>query len=223
MAYNTQSFRERYRAGIHPLYSAWLHGGFVLAYGALCFGFFWAHLSQVLPLEWLTIPATLVFFNWGEYVVHKNLGHYKHRLSALFYMRHSGEHHSFFVAGEMRYESLRDWRIILFPAWLIVLYSTGLFTAWWLLNMVNPNVAALFASTMLLGYLSYEVFHACEHLPDTHPIARLPWIRHMRRLHELHHRRDLMQTHNFNIVFPLMDWLYGSLYWEPVEHLGDSQ
>lgn len=36
----------------------------------------------------------------------------------------------------------------------------------------------------------------------------------MRRLHELHHRRELMQTHNFNLVFPLMDWCYGTLHWE---------
>ena len=37
----------------------------------------------------------------------------------------------------------------------------------------------------------------------------------MRRLHELHHRRELMQERNFNIVFPLMDYLFGTLYWEP--------
>jgi hypothetical protein len=38
----------------------------------------------------------------------------------------------------------------------------------------------------------------------------------MRRLHELHHRRERMQERNFNIVFPLMDYLFGTLYWEPV-------
>lgn len=107
--------------------------------------------------------------------------------------------------------------MILFPAWLIVFYSIGLFIAWWLLAHLNSNVAALFSATMLIGYLTYEIFHACEHLPAEHPVARLPWIRHMRRLHELHHRRDLMHTHNFNLVFPLTDWLLGSLHWEPEE------
>ncbi|WP_191623864.1 SRPBCC family protein, partial [Pseudomonas fluorescens] len=56
---------------------------------------------------------------------------------------------------------------------------------------------------------------ACEHLPPGNPVTRLPWIRQMRRLHELHHRRELMQERNFNIVFPLMDYLFGTLYWEP--------
>ncbi|MCM2209799.1 hypothetical protein MYF61_29755, partial [Klebsiella quasipneumoniae] len=73
--------------------------------------------------------------------------------------------------------------MILFPAWLIVVYSIGALLAWSIIGLVNANVAALFAATLLGGYLSYEIFHACEHLPPQNPICRLPWIRHMRRLH----------------------------------------
>jgi hypothetical protein len=217
MAFDVHPFRAHYRGAISPRYNPWLHGAFVVFYGVCWVSFFYASVTQPSALEWLTLPLTLVFFNWGEYCVHKHLGHFKRPLGALFYKRHTGDHHSFFVAGQMRYEQPRDWRVILFPAWLIVLFSLALLPVWWLLAQFNGNVAGLFAGTLLLGYLSYEVFHACEHLPDGHPIARLPWIRHMRRLHELHHRRELMQTHNFNIVFPLMDWLYGSLHWEPFD------
>ncbi|MCY1278156.1 Polyketide cyclase / dehydrase and lipid transport [compost metagenome] len=220
MAYNNdnaQAFRTQYRAAIHPLYNPWLHAAFVLAYGAVCLSFFWRRLDQVAAWQWLVVPLALVFFSWGEYQVHKRLGHHKSRLGGLFYKRHTGDHHSFFVEGQMRYETLRDWRVILFPAWLIVLYSLPLFAVWWLLARLDGNLAALFAGSMLLGYLSYEVLHACEHLPDEHPVARLPWVRHMRHLHALHHRRELMQTHNFGIVHPLMDWLYGTLRWEPLE------
>jgi hypothetical protein len=211
-----QAFRSRYRAGIHPRYSAWLHGGFVLSYGVVCIVLLGSQLKHVQPLEWLTIPVALVLFNWLEYQVHKHLGHHKHRMGALFYKRHTGDHHSFFVTGLMTYDSARDWRVILFPAWLIVLFSLGLAAVWWLLARFDTNVASLGAATLLAGYLSYEILHACEHLPDAHPLARLPWVRHMRRLHELHHRRDLMQVRNFNIVLPLMDWVYGTLHWEPV-------
>lgn len=38
----------------------------------------------------------------------------------------------------------------------------------------------------------------------------------MHQLHALHHRRELMQGRNFNIVLPLMDYLFGTLHWEPV-------
>jgi hypothetical protein len=215
MTQTTDAFRAHYRAGIHRLYNPWLHGGFVLLYGAICIGLFWQRLDHAQPLEWLTVPVALVFFNFGIYTVHKQLGHRKRAFARMFYARHTGDHHSFFAPGAMTYDSVRDWRVILFPAWLIVVHSLCLaLPAWWLLKHWDENVAALFAGCMILGYLSYEIFHACEHLPDSNFIAHLPWIHQMRRLHELHHRRDLMQERNFNIVFPLMDYLFGTLYWE---------
>jgi hypothetical protein len=214
----TQHFRQQYRAAVSPRYNPWLHGGFVLAYGLLCIGLLCSTLSQVQPLEWLAVPVALLFFNLCIYVVHRWLGHHKQRFARMFYARHTGDHHSFFAPGLMAYEGYRDWRVILFPAWLIVVHSL-LFALplWALLRLWNGNVAALFASCTLLGYLAYEVFHACEHLPANHPLARLPWVRQMRRLHELHHRRELMQERNFNIVLPLMDWLFGTLHWQPQE------
>lgn len=217
MRQTTQAFRDRYRADIHPLYNPWLHGAFVLLFGVLAIGGFWSTVHQVRPLEWLTVPLTLLFFNFGVYLVHRHLGHHKKSFARMFYARHAGDHHSFFAPGHMTYDTARDWRVILFPAWLIVIH-TVVFTlpAWWLLKQVNANVAGLFGGCLVLGYLMYEVFHACEHLPPDNPVTRLPWIRQMRRLHELHHRRELMQERNFNIVFPLMDYLFGTLYWEPV-------
>jgi len=213
----TQAFRDRYRADIHPRYNPWLHGAFVLLFGVLAIGGFWSTVHQVRPLEWLTVPLTLLFFNFGVYLVHRHLGHHKKSFARMFYARHAGDHHSFFAPGHMTYDTARDWRVILFPAWLIVIH-TVVFTlpAWWLFKQVNANVAGLFGGCLVLGYLMYEVFHACEHLPSDNPVTRLPWIRQMRRLHELHHRRELMQERNFNIVFPLMDYLFGTLYWEPV-------
>ncbi|WLG47276.1 SRPBCC family protein [Pseudomonas sp. FP1740] len=216
MRQTTEAFRARYRADIHPLYNPWLHGAFVLLFGLLAIGGFWRTVHQVQPLEWMAVPLTLLFFNFGVYVVHRYLGHHKKRLARMFYARHAGDHHSFFTPGHMTYDSARDWRVILFPAWLIVLHTvviTG--PAWWLLAQLNSNVAGLFGGCMVLGYLTYEVFHACEHLPPGNPVTRLPWIRQMRRLHELHHRRELMQERNFNIVLPLMDYLFDTLYWEP--------
>ena len=119
---NAQAFRRDYRAAVHPLYNPWLHAGFVLAYGLLWIGWLWHTLEAVAPWQWLLVPATLVFFSWGEYQVHRRLGHNRTRLGRLFYKRHTGDHHSFFVEALMPYETARDWRVILFPAWLIVLF-----------------------------------------------------------------------------------------------------
>lgn len=215
MTFDPQDFRSRYRAGISRWYNPWLHGGFVAFYALIWLVFFGTRITDIEGLEWLALPLSLLFFNWGEYQVHRQFGHVKRSLGALFYKRHTGDHHSFFVDTQMPFEQTRDWRVILFPAWLVVIYTAGLaLPAWGVLRFINEDFAALFAFGMVLGYLTYEFFHSCEHLPPEHFLARLPWIRHMRHLHALHHRRDLMQTHNFNLVFPLMDWLYGTFYWE---------
>ncbi|MVV47366.1 SRPBCC family protein [Pseudomonas sp. PB120] len=216
MRQTTESFRARYRAGIHPFYNPWLHGAFVLLFGLLAIAGFWSTVHQVKPSEWAAVPLALLFFNFGVYSVHRHLGHHKKSFARLFYARHAGDHHSFFAPGHMTYDSARDWRVILFPAWLIVLHTLVItLPLWWLLQQFDTNVAGLVGGCLVLGYLAYEVFHACEHLPPENPLTRLPWIRQMRRLHELHHRRELMQARNFNIVFPLMDYLFGTLYWEP--------
>lgn len=217
MEHDVDAFRARYRAAIHPRYNAWLHGGFVFGAGFLLLAWLLAPLSAVAWWEWLAVPLAILFFNWGEYTVHLELGHKKRPWGRLFYQRHTGDHHSFFVEGRMAWEQARDWRVIFFPAWLIVVYSLLLvLPAWWLLGLlVSANVGALFAAALLAGYLGYEFCHACEHLPPSHPLARLPGIRQMRRHHELHHRRTLMQTHNFNIVFPLQDRLQGTRWREP--------
>ncbi|MGE8064108.1 sterol desaturase/SRPBCC family protein [Pseudomonas sp. NPDC089569] len=216
MRQTTEAFRSRYRANVHPRYNPWLHGTFVLLFGLGAIAAFWSTVHRVQPLEWLAVPLALLFFNLGVYMVHRHLGHHKKSFARMFYSRHAGDHHSFFAPGHMTYDSARDWRVILFPAWLIVLHTLVItLPVWWLLGQLDGNVAGLVAGCLVLGYLTYEVFHTCEHLPPHNRLTRLPWIRQMRRLHELHHRREMMQERNFNIVFPLMDYLFGTLYWEP--------
>ena len=216
MRQTTEAFRSRYRSAVHPLYNPWLHGAFVLLFGTVAISAFWSNVHEVRPAEWLAVPVALLLFNLGVYVAHRHLGHHKKSFARMFYARHAGDHHSFFAPGHMTYDDVRDWRVILFPAWLIVLHTLFItLPLWWLLKQWNDNVAGIVGGCLVLGYLAYEVFHACEHLPPHNPITRLPWIRQMRRLHELHHRREMMQERNFNIVFPLMDYLFGTLYWEP--------
>ena len=220
----TEAFRTRYRASISRWYSAWLHGGFVFGYGLIVLGLLVCRVADASAAAWLMVPLGLVVFNFGEYTVHRHFGHHKYRLGALFYKRHTGDHHSFFVESKMSYGGARDWRVIFFPAWLIVLYSLGIVLPAYLVigGLMDQNAGALFAATLLAGYLAYEIFHACQHLPREHWLAKLPWVRETAQLHRLHHRRERMQRCNFNLVFPLMDWLHGTLYWEPIPARGQE-
>jgi hypothetical protein len=47
-------------------------------------------------------------------------------------------------------------------------------------------------------------------LPEGSPALRLPFILRLRRLHHRHHDPRLMATRNFNITYPIGDWLFGT-------------
>ncbi len=205
------AFRAQYRAGISRFYSAGLHAGFVFGWGFIVCAWLLLQVQAMSALAWLAIPAALLLFNLGEYTVHKHLGHVKKSWARLFYQRHTGDHHSFFVPGHLHYEYSHDWRVILFPPWLVVVFSIFLVgPAWWLGSRLDADVAAVFAATLMFSYLSYEFFHAVAHLPDTHWLTRVPGLAYMKAHHALHHERDVMTEANFNIVFPFTDWLFST-------------
>ncbi len=212
----TQAFRERYRQSVHPAYHAGLHALFVFGVGLFAYACLLQQIHQASVWQWLAAPAGLLVFNAGVYWVHQQLGHHKRPWAALFYARHTGDHHTFFTEHAISYEQWRDWRVILFPPWLIVVYLAAFVApaTWATGHLLGANTGWIFGAHTTLGYLMYEFFHTCHHLPDGHWVTRLPWFSQMRQLHRLHHRRSLMQTHNFNIVFPMMDWLCGTLHWE---------
>lgn len=205
-------FRERYRAEISAGYNPFRHVLWVFGSGLLFMGFISATLESVHLLEWLTIPVTLIFTNLGEYAAHRWLGHDRRRRGSMFYTRHYVEHHGFYSHKSLAIEQHRDLRLVLFPIWLIFALSlfviaplAGLITVLW-----SSNAAALFALTALASYLLYEFMHLCFHLPDANRLTTLPGVRAMRRRHRVHHDPAQMGDCNFNLTWPLCDWLFGT-------------
>lgn len=208
-------FRQTYRAAIGRWYNGYLHMAFVALFGISFIGYQISNLN----IRWfhaLGLAAGLVLWNLMEYAGHRRLGHEKRRIATMFYKRHTGDHHSFFSDTSLVPESHKDWRVTLFPAWLVVVMSLvatvlGLIVTW----AFGEEWGTVLSGSLMIGYLAYEFFHFCDHLPSQHFLVKLPWIGHMRQLHRLHHRRDLMHTRNFNVTFPLMDWVMGTFYWSP--------
>lgn len=187
MKHNTETFRARYRAAIHPRYSGRLHALWIAVAGLTVVLVSMAQLEAVQTFEWFVLVLALLLGNIGEYAIHLSLGHRKKRWAKLFYQRHTGDHHSFFTDSNMQWQSPRDWRVVLFPAWLII-------------------------------YVLYEAFHFSDHLPGGHWLHRLvPGLAAMAHLHRLHHHRDDMTAVNFNLTFPLTDYVMGTLRWVPRE------
>ena len=209
------NFREQYRREeISGRYHGWLHfaftSGVCLAVVAVCL----LSLEQPVRLEWLTIPAVFVYANLVEYLGHRGPMHHPVRGLGLIYRRHAKQHHRFFTDREMAFESSRDFKAVLFPPLMILFFIGAMGLPMWLILylLASENVAWLAVATAVAYYLNYEWLHFAYHCEPQSRIGRIPGLAALRRLHLKHHDPRLMTKRNFNITYPLGDWLFGTLY-----------
>lgn len=213
-------FRALYRQSIGSNYNGWLHMFSVLLVGLGVIFYSLSRLESVSLYEYAFFPLTLFVVNFAEYYAHRWLGHRKTKYGKLFYSRHTGDHHSFFLEHSMDYQSVRDWRVVLFPVYLIFAFLIGLILpgGYVLAEFVSGNSAYLYAAGGISGYLFYEIMHFSYHIPRGHWAEKIflyiPGWKALRHLHVLHHKREKMGEANFNITLPIFDLLLGTLYWQ---------
>jgi hypothetical protein len=205
--------RVRYRRErIGPHYSGVAH--FLFTSGACLAIIVWAATGLKRPsvLEWLTVPLTFLFANFVEYWGHRRQMHHPRWPFEFVYQRHTVQHHHFFTHEAMSYESARDLKMVLFPPVLLFFFfglvALPVGALLWLLS--TGNVARLFVATAIGYYLTYEWLHFTYHLDPKTLVGRLGPVRALRRHHARHHDLALMSRYNFNITFPICDWLFGT-------------
>lgn len=210
-----RAYREEYRRNhVARRYRGALHFGFTTAVCIVVIGLAIIELDSVTPWEWLTIPVTFLYANLVEYFGHKGPMHHPKRGLRIIYERHVRQHHRFFRDDAMAFDDSRDFKAVLFPPVLIVFYlvgfalPAGLLVAW----LFSTNAALLFVATAVAYFLNYEILHFAYHTGEESWLSRLPLMDRLRRLHTMHHRPELMQDYNFNITYPIGDWLFGTLY-----------
>ena len=94
------------------------------------------------------------------------------------------------------------------PAIADLAWPLAIALAW----LAGDNAGWLWVLGVTATYLLYETLHFSYHLPEDHVVhRRLPGLRRLRALHQLHHRSEEMTRTNFNLTFPLTDWLAGTL------------
>ena len=209
------TFRSAYRSQqIPPGYRGSLHLAGTLAFATLGVAGCLLGLHDVLPGEWLTVPATFVYANLVEYAGHRGPMHHPVRGLTSIFERHARQHHRFFTDESMQLETSADLRAVLFPLVLVVFYF-GLFAlplaavlAW----ALSRNVALLFLGTGFAYYLNYELLHLAYHTDPNGAAGKIPGLRLLRRLHTRHHDPVLMQVCNFNITYPIGDLLFRTLF-----------
>jgi hypothetical protein len=168
-------------------------------------------LRDPKPVEWLTVPVTFLVANVFEWQVHKSVLHRRWTPAAILYDRHTPIHHRLYREEDMAMRSDKEWRFVLMPAFAVgsVVAMTAPL-AWAIAKATTPNVGKLFLVTAASYMVGYELTHLAYHLPDDHPIAKIPLIQRLRRHHARHHDPRRMQRWNFNVTVPLADWLFGT-------------
>lgn len=213
----TAAYRARFRRETIPrAYSRAIHGAStVLAVAALT-GYGIALLGHPRPIEWLWMPALILFWNLWTYVEHRFALHRPWRPLLYPYRAHTLEHHRFFTHEARTVDEARDYHILLFPpvvTWAYVLLLVGAHAA--LRPALGDPLAGMLVISAGLYFGAYEAIHTVSHLKDGHVLAGLPILRALRRHHILHHDPRLMGRANFNVVFPLCDWLFATLHRDP--------
>jgi hypothetical protein len=209
-----EAFRATYRAeeiGRH--YTGLGHFALTSLVSLGVIGFAASRLVHVRPLEWLVIPATFLFANIAEYLGHRGPMHHPRPGLRVVYERHTLQHHKFYTHQAMSLESTRDLKMVLFPPIMLLFFLGGMATPVGLLLafVAGANVAWLFVATAVGYFLSYEWLHTSYHLRPDGFVARLPGMGTLRRHHTAHHDQARMTRTNFNITFPIGDFLFGTI------------
>ncbi len=209
------SFREQYRREQIPgWYSGRVHLALTSLGSVATITVAALALDDVRPLEWLTIPLMFVLANLVEYFGHRGPMHRPIRGLGLIHKRHALQHHRFFTTDRMGFDSDRDYHAVLFPLVILGFYLglIALPVAALLALALSVNVGLLALAVSVAYFLNYEWLHFAYHAPADSVLARMPLLKRLRRMHHIHHRPELMTRHNFNITYPIGDWLFGTLY-----------
>jgi hypothetical protein len=215
-----EEFRNDYRKNDIP---SWYSGQLHLALSAslpIILGYFLAiHLENVTRAEWWGAILFGAFYcTLAEYIAHRWFMHRRRNfpMMRLVFKRHAEQHHHFFPHDNMRTDSSRDWHVILFPVYGFIMLFGGLGApaAFVVAKLTSLNVALIVMIVGCVFYFFYEFMHLMYHLSEDHWTQKLPLLPWLRRHHQIHHRLNLMQKANFNVTYPVADFIFRTLVTE---------
>jgi sterol desaturase/sphingolipid hydroxylase (fatty acid hydroxylase superfamily) len=163
--------------------------------------------------EWSMVPLAFLQGNLLEYLGHRFLLHGGRKRAYPAFRRHVLQHHMFHTDHHMSSTRLTDMRLVFFPAlgmlaFITVLILPHVLVVW---PLAGANAARLFVATMLVYFLNYEWMHFAFHTHEGSLILRVPGVRWLRALHRVHHQKSRMGRVNFNIAYPIFDFVFGTL------------
>lgn len=203
--------RKELMALIPRWYSGYAHFLFINAFSISVIAGCMYALKDARWWEWSLVPILFVFANWFEWWIHRGPMHHRTRSLKLLYQRHTLEHHIIFTDRHMGLRSQRELFYIFFPPWFLPLILVINLPIPILLSVaVSIEAGIIFYLTVFAYYLTYEWFHFLHHVPAHTWVGRRRVVAWLRQHHTDHHDLARMEKGNFNVSFPLWDFLLGS-------------
>lgn len=204
--------RREMLAKVPIWYSGRAHWAFinatVLGAIALCV----AAIDDPAWWELLFVPVFFAFSNAFEWWIHRGPMHHPTQGLRVLYERHTLQHHVFFSDDDMAVHDPRELFYVLFqPLFLPAILIVNLPIPLLLGAFVSVNLAWLFYGSALAYYFVYEWFHYVHHLRPEFWLGRRALVGWLRTHHTRHHEPARMEKGNFNVSFPLCDWLMGTM------------
>ncbi|MDC1312072.1 fatty acid hydroxylase family protein [Burkholderiales bacterium] len=204
-------FREKYKRSIAKWYSGWGHLLSIYIPGIAVIGFCIAQIKNPTWTEIFFLLPILLIYNFNEWWIHKNAMHkpvkgFGGALLPVFH-RHVQQHHQYFTSKRMTYDSSREWRIVLFPPYALLIFLLGTASMALIIGYLwTPNAGYMLMLSTPFYYLNYETFHLCCHVQENWFVRHCPLINTIRRHHAAHHSHHIMMERNMNLTYPIADW-----------------
>lgn len=211
----TLNYREWYqRERKSRFYLPLFHVGFNFL--ALIF----LNLFHFLSIEKWRFPFLFLFFlmmifgNLTVWIIHRYPLHRRYKSWSYPFVVHSQMHHRYFSSDQMTYDSIEDYVAIFFPMSVILFFTIFAqpLIYFGALQFLGQDFAHFISGLAAFYFLLYESFHWGSHLPENHFLMKFSWLNYMRNHHRIHHHPPLMHLYNFCIVFPLMDFIFGTKF-----------
>ncbi len=215
MSKRQSHFRDDFRTRISPWYNGWLHVLMIYTIGGAMILYAVRQIAAPVWWEWLTIPAAFLIANIFEWWIHRYVMHRPRKDPLRFglgiYKRHTLAHHQFFTRQEVSGDDQRDFRITFFPPYALMAFMMiSAVPAWVLIELGATSAGWLLLATNVAIYLNYELFHYSCHVKNDRIVRHIPFVNTIRRHHIGHHNASIMMEKNFNLTYPIADWLFGT-------------
>lgn len=200
-----QKFREHNNSLLPRWYKWELHLLLNVSLFALFLGFGLVQIDFTAFLTPLYLISSMILWGIIEYAIHRFILHGDVFNFLHFKKEHTVYHHTYFDEKEMHMDSMHDLnRTLLRPLDIFSVLCLNFFICTLLSGLIGKSLATYFYLGGVFYLALYELLHGMTHYyKGKNAVLSL-----IKKHHQAHHQKDIMNDVNFAVVFPFIDTIF---------------